>query len=70
MEYLSNLSNFTEIPRHFKLTKAYRDYLQALLEYLEGFYERTQPLASIAKHYKKVLLHWTQLIIIGRCAKF
>ena len=34
-------------------SRAIRNYITALLDYLEGFYERTHPLASLSKQYHK-----------------
>ncbi len=31
-----------------------REYLQQLLSYLESFYQRTQPLASLSRQYSKL----------------
>lgn len=45
--YITKLSQFEEIPRAQKLSKPYRDYLEALFSYLESFYERTQPLSQL-----------------------
>lgn len=52
--YVSSISDFAVIPRPQRLTRPYRDYLAGLVGYLESFYERTQPLAQLSKHYEKV----------------
>ncbi|KAI3432859.1 hypothetical protein D9Q98_010442 [Chlorella vulgaris] len=52
--YVAGVADFAALPRAQRLTKSYRDYLTALLAYLESFYERTQPLAQLAKHYEKL----------------
>lgn len=54
--YVAGVADFAALPRAQRLTKSYRDYLTALLAYLESFYERTQPLAQLAKHYEKVIV--------------
>ncbi|KAK9814485.1 hypothetical protein WJX72_006646 [[Myrmecia] bisecta] len=51
-EYVSSLTAFDQVPRQQRLARAYREYLSGLLAYLESFYERSQPLSSLAKAYK------------------
>lgn len=51
---MSSVTDFGSIPRAQKLSKQYRDYLSGLVGYLGSFYERTQPLAQLSKHYEKV----------------
>ena len=53
LSYLGQLAAFSGIPRAQRLSGPYRQYLAALVAYLEGFYERTQPLAQLAKHWDK-----------------
>ncbi len=50
----SSLLDLDSIPRPQRLGKAYREYLQGVVGYLEGFYQRTQPLAQLDKQYAKV----------------
>ena len=52
--YVCSVADFAAIPRHQRLGRPFREYLAALLAYLESFYERTQPLAQLAKQYAKV----------------
>eukprot|EP00245_Coleochaete_scutata_P011206 TRINITY_DN4114_c0_g1_i1.p1 TRINITY_DN4114_c0_g1~~TRINITY_DN4114_c0_g1_i1.p1 ORF type:complete len:513 (-),score=146.40 TRINITY_DN4114_c0_g1_i1:146-1684(-) len=57
MEYSAYIMEFTQthkIPRHFKFSKQYQDYLQELLQYLRSFFERTQPLQETDKLLQKV----------------
>ncbi|KAK9838337.1 hypothetical protein WJX81_005551 [Elliptochloris bilobata] len=42
------------VPRALRLGQPYREYLAGLLEYLESFYQRTQPLSSLSKVYAKL----------------
>lgn len=53
-EYVTGFANFASIPRGAKNTKAYREYLAALLGYLTSFYQRTQPLAQLTRTLNKV----------------
>ncbi|GAB4814775.1 hypothetical protein N2152v2_001821 [Parachlorella kessleri] len=50
----SSLLDLDSIPRPQRLGKAYREYLQGVVGYLEGFYQRTQPLAQLDKQYAKL----------------
>eukprot|EP00878_Enallax_costatus_P015542 GHUV01016279.1.p1 GENE.GHUV01016279.1~~GHUV01016279.1.p1 ORF type:complete len:477 (+),score=184.94 GHUV01016279.1:401-1831(+) len=54
LEYLNHLADFASIDKTLKFTKPYRQYLQQLLEYLTGFYERTQPLSQLKKQMEKL----------------
>eukprot|EP00798_Chlamydomonas_sp_ICE-L_P018774 gene18774-25310_t len=57
LEYHEYLACFTElgaVPRQYKLAKPYSEYTKALQAYLESFYERTQPMAPLGKHFKKL----------------
>ena len=53
-DYVRGLADFRRVPRGARLTKAWRDYLGRLLAYLEGFYDRTQPLSQLSKVYAKL----------------
>ncbi|ORM40514.1 putative fumarate hydratase class I [Babesia sp. Xinjiang] len=45
--YLNRFDQFTDIPRHCKYrVKEYFEYLEKLLEYLVGFFQRQNPLAT------------------------
>lgn len=52
-EYLSTFAEFSLISRSKKFSKAYSDYLSALLEYLQGFHKRTQPLIFLETILRK-----------------
>lgn len=41
-------------PASLPCPAAAREYLAALVAYLESFYERTQPLAQLGKHWEKL----------------
>lgn len=48
-EYLQVVSEFNVISRGLRMTKAYRQYIDNLFEYLKGFHEKTQPLTHLPK---------------------
>ncbi|GFH09379.1 splicing factor 3a, subunit 3, partial [Haematococcus lacustris] len=53
-EFVTGLgAHLGNIPRHFKMGAAYREYATSLLNYLLSFYERTQPLAQIRRQMNK-----------------
>ncbi|KAL3689105.1 hypothetical protein R1sor_015414 [Riccia sorocarpa] len=52
--FLEEFSQTQKIPRKFKLTKDYREYILHLTEYLKSFFERTQPLQVLDKIFAKV----------------
>eukprot|EP00243_Klebsormidium_subtile_P004114 TRINITY_DN17896_c0_g1_i1.p2 TRINITY_DN17896_c0_g1~~TRINITY_DN17896_c0_g1_i1.p2 ORF type:complete len:517 (+),score=201.30 TRINITY_DN17896_c0_g1_i1:191-1741(+) len=54
MRYLDTFHQVENIPRHFKSSKQYRDYLSSLLAYLRSFYERTEPLKDVTQLLSKV----------------
>eukprot|EP00271_Cylindrocystis_brebissonii_P006567 TRINITY_DN19344_c0_g2_i1.p1 TRINITY_DN19344_c0_g2~~TRINITY_DN19344_c0_g2_i1.p1 ORF type:complete len:519 (-),score=143.44 TRINITY_DN19344_c0_g2_i1:844-2400(-) len=57
MEYsvfLEQFQNLHKIPTHLKYSKSYKDYTNALLEYLSSFFKRTQPLQPFNKIMAKV----------------
>lgn len=57
--YVSScLQDLASVPRAQRLARPYRDYLAALVAYLESFYARTQPLAQLDKQYAKVRACW------------
>ncbi|PNW82870.1 hypothetical protein CHLRE_06g297750v5 [Chlamydomonas reinhardtii] len=53
-EYLTSFSDFSSLPRAQRMSKGFSEYLEALLAYLTGFYERTQPLAQLGRTLTKV----------------
>lgn len=53
-EYLTTFADFASVPRQYRLTKPYREYVDGLLSYLSSFHERTQPLAQLDKTLEKV----------------
>mmetsp|Transcript_6383 Transcript_6383/g.18382 ORF Transcript_6383/g.18382 Transcript_6383/m.18382 type:complete len:504 (+) Transcript_6383:259-1770(+) len=52
-EYVASLDSFEGIKRHHRFSKAYRDYLTELRDYLLGFQQRTQPLVDVAGQLQK-----------------
>ncbi|KAF8066290.1 hypothetical protein HT031_002613 [Scenedesmus sp. PABB004] len=54
LDYCGSLTDFSEIARHLKLGKPYRQYLSSLLAYLTSFYERTQPLSQLSRQLDKL----------------
>ncbi|GJP36528.1 hypothetical protein CLOM_g21027 [Closterium sp. NIES-68] len=67
--YLDELPQTHKIPRNLKFTKTYRAYMLRLLEYLESFFQRTQPLQDLAKHHAKLEAdfsdRWEQGQVLG-----
>lgn len=64
LTYLQQLTYFSEVPATQRSAPPYQQYLERLVSYLAGFYERTQPLADLAKQMAKVRLYvW--LICVG-----
>ncbi|KAJ8435174.1 hypothetical protein Cgig2_028360 [Carnegiea gigantea] len=58
MEYTTYLDVFSKpekVPRKFKMTRQYRDYIIDLLEYLISFFERTEPLNDLDRIFSKAL---------------
>eukprot|EP00873_Tetraselmis_striata_P024256 jgi/Tetstr1/444520/TSEL_032399.t1 len=53
VSFICSLSDFEQSPRHQRLGKPYRDFLRELLEYLETFYRKTQPLGNLEREQKK-----------------
>ncbi len=54
LTYLQQVVYFSEVPATQRTSAAYQHYLEDLVGYLEGFYERTQPLGDLAKQMSKV----------------
>eukprot|EP00850_Spirogloea_muscicola_P008355 SM000044S16002 [mRNA] locus=s44:547480:551288:+ [translate_table: standard] len=57
MEYATYLRTFAqthEIARNYKFSKQYKDYITALFDYLQLFFERTQPLQDLPSIFRKV----------------
>lgn len=52
--FVSSLTDFAAVPRSQRISKPYKDYVAALVGYLESFFERTQPLSQLSKHYDKL----------------
>jgi splicing factor 3A subunit 3 len=58
IEYAAYLEIFSEpqkVPRKFKMTRQYMEYLGKLLEYLIYFFERTEPLQDLDRMFSKVV---------------
>ncbi|VIO94010.1 conserved hypothetical protein,hypothetical protein [Brugia malayi] len=53
LAFLSNFDRFTDIPMSAKKTGSYREYLNALKEYLIAFLARTRPLLSVDEEFEK-----------------
>ncbi|KAF9602120.1 hypothetical protein IFM89_025165 [Coptis chinensis] len=53
--YLDIFSQTHEIPRNLKLTGAYKEYLEHLLEYLIHFFQRIEPLQDLDRFFSKAL---------------
>ncbi|KAJ1361325.1 hypothetical protein KIN20_020542 [Parelaphostrongylus tenuis] len=52
--YIGQFDKFVDIPRNTtKKTGAYKEYLQALKDYLVYFMERTRPLHNLAEDFQK-----------------
>lgn len=47
LQYLDKFSSFFYIPEKVKGSKAYKNYLMSLWEYLSGFFGRVQPLVNL-----------------------
>lgn len=63
MEYTTYLDVFSlpeMIPRKFKMTRQYRDYIIDLLEYLISFFERTEPLKDLDRIFSKVITEFEE----------
>ena len=45
--YLSEIADFASVPRDKKFSKAYAEYLTALLEYLQSFHRRVKPVVFL-----------------------
>lgn len=63
MEYTTYLDVFSlpeMIPRKFKMTRRYRDYIIDLLEYLISFFERTEPLKDLDRIFSKVITEFEE----------
>ncbi|WOH13325.1 hypothetical protein DCAR_0832834 [Daucus carota subsp. sativus] len=57
LEYSAYLQVFPQagkIPRKLKLTRQYKEYLSKVLEYLIGFFQRTEPLQDLETIFSKV----------------
>ncbi|CAE6087858.1 unnamed protein product [Arabidopsis arenosa] len=52
--YLDVFSQPEKIPRKLKLSRQYRKYMEALLEYLVYFFQRTEPLQDLDRILSKV----------------
>lgn len=69
MTYLRSLTRFNEVPAQQRSSKAYREYLQQLLKYLAGFFDRTQPLGNLDKVFAKLESEfeerWSQGEVLG-----
>ena len=52
--YLEVFPQARKIPRKWKLTRQYKEYLSKLLEYLVGFFQRTEPLQDLETIFSKV----------------
>lgn len=50
--YVRGLAAFGRVPRPARRSRAWRDYLGALLSYLESFYDRAHPLERLDRVYK------------------
>ncbi|CAM6127542.1 unnamed protein product [Calypogeia fissa] len=59
--YLEEFSQPQKIPRNYKLSKPYQDYMSNLIEYLRSFFQRTQPLQDLDKVFSKVETEFNQL---------
>jgi splicing factor 3A subunit 3 len=67
IEYLKNEAWMVHgLPRGYRVSKLYRAYLFDLLGYLEGFYHRSQPLSSLDKIYKKVIVDFDMIWSMGK----
>lgn len=63
MEYTTYLDVFSlpeKIPRKFKMTRQYRDYIIDLLEYLISFFERTEPLKDLDRIFSRVITEFEE----------
>lgn len=63
MEYTTYLDVFSlpeKIPRKFKMTRQYRDYIIDLLEDLISFFERTEPLKDLDRIFSKVITEFEE----------
>lgn len=63
MEYTAYLEVFSQtqkIPRKYKMTRKYRDYIIDLLEYLISFFERTEPLKDLDRIFSKVIAEFEE----------
>ena len=54
IQYITNFDQLYDIPRE-KKTGEYRQYLQALADYLHGFVSRTKPLMNLDAQITEVL---------------
>lgn len=67
LTYLQQLSYFSEVPPTQRCAPQYLQYLERLVAYLSGFFQRTQPLADLGKQMDKVrcvcVLLYNQLVI-------
>ncbi|KAJ3670905.1 hypothetical protein LUZ60_008331 [Juncus effusus] len=52
--YVSTFSETHKIPRNFKSSRQYREYLEHVMDYLIHFLERTQPLTDLEKIFSKI----------------
>uniref|UniRef100_A0A7S2W3N3 Matrin-type domain-containing protein n=1 Tax=Rhizochromulina marina TaxID=1034831 RepID=A0A7S2W3N3_9STRA len=48
LDYLAAFSDFSKVPSGAKMGAAYAEYLKDLLDYLESFFQRAQPLVDFA----------------------
>ncbi|PRW61113.1 splicing factor 3A subunit 3 [Chlorella sorokiniana] len=66
--YVCSIAEFEAIPRAQRLGRPYREYLQALVAYLESFYERTQPLSQLSRQYEKLEAEFAEKWQAGQVA--
>ncbi|TXG71221.1 hypothetical protein EZV62_006156 [Acer yangbiense] len=53
--YLDVFSHVDKVPRKMKMTGEYKEYMKKLLEYLEDFFQRTEPLQDLDRIFSKVV---------------
>eukprot|EP00891_Asterochloris_glomerata_P009690 jgi/Astpho2/9690/Aster-03682 len=67
-EYVRTLMAWSEVLRPHRLNKPYRDYLQSLLAYLEGFHERVSPLSNLGATYQRLQQEFEEAWETGQLA--
>ncbi|KAK9815071.1 hypothetical protein WJX73_006772 [Symbiochloris irregularis] len=53
-DYVSSVTDFSKVQAAHRSSQPYREYLRAVLAYLESFHQRTQPLTPLEKLYARL----------------